>query len=133
MVLTDFGFAKPLFGTALTVDGAKLMGTPFYMAPEQVTGEATDPRTDVYQTGLLLYQLVTGRLPFATKSTFEAITARTKEQPEFTAEDKVLVSEEIVKRVLKATAVTPAARYQSAQEMGEDVSLLHHSRRSTNN
>ena len=131
VILTDFGFAKPLFGKALTVDGAKLMGTPFYMSPEQVTGEPTDPRTDVYQTGLLLYQLVTGRVPFANKSTFEAITARTKEQPEFTAEDKILISEELVRRVLKATEVAPAARYQSAQEMGDDVELLHHSKRST--
>ena len=60
VILTDFGFAKPLFGTALTVDGAKLMGTPYYMSPEQVKGFPTDCRTDVYQTGLLFYQLVTG-------------------------------------------------------------------------
>ncbi len=130
VVLTDFGLAKPLFGTALTMDGAKLMGTPFYMAPEQVTGEKTDSRTDVYQTGLLFYQLVTGRLPFADKSTFEAITARNKEQPSFLPQERLHISDEVIERILKATAISPADRYQSAEEMRESVKELHHSQRS---
>ena len=63
VVLTDFGIAKIVTGVQFTASGG-MVGTPAYMAPEQGLGEAGDERSDIYSLGVILYQLLTGRLPF---------------------------------------------------------------------
>jgi serine/threonine protein kinase len=63
----DFGIAKPIVETA-TESASIALGTPMYMAPEQVAGEPIDERTDVYASGVILYVLVTGRAPFSGKT-----------------------------------------------------------------
>jgi serine/threonine protein kinase len=68
--LTDFGIAKLVTGgpvTGLTAAGT-VMGTPTYMAPEQWRSEPVDARTDVYALGVLIYQMLTGRVPFASET-----------------------------------------------------------------
>lgn len=59
--ITDFGIAIHMFSHSVT---GRYAGTPAYMAPEQIKGESLDPRTDIYQLGLLLYEIMTGHLPF---------------------------------------------------------------------
>ena len=63
VILTDFGIAKIISATKLTASGA-MVGTPAYMSPEQGRGEPGDERSDIYSLGVMLYQLVVGRLPY---------------------------------------------------------------------
>ena len=79
-VLTDLGLAKLLVGGLETQTGTS-MGTPAYMAPEQALGKAVDARSDVYTLGVLLYELVTGKLPFPLKTISEAIRCHMYEPP----------------------------------------------------
>ncbi|HEY8379542.1 MAG TPA: protein kinase [Nannocystis sp.] len=78
VVLTDFGIARPLDAGVQTQG---LLGTPLYMAPEQVAGAAVDARADLYAVGLVLYEMLTGRLPFTGDNAFAAALARLSEPP----------------------------------------------------
>ncbi len=77
-VLTDLGLARLLDEQAITQVGES-MGTPAYMSPEQAMGETTDVRSDVYSLGVLLFELVTGQVPFPAKTITEAIRYHTRE------------------------------------------------------
>jgi serine/threonine-protein kinase len=120
LVLSDFGLAKPMDAAQLTVAGS-MMGTPHFMAPEQVMGADTDERTDIYQTGLLLYHIVTGDLPFYDKTAFEQITARSLEQPSYDLQRHGQVPEQIRQIVDRATQIRCEQRYGSVQEMARDI------------
>lgn len=73
--LTDFGLAKVVDDATLTQAGT-LMGTPLYMSPEQLHGGDVDHRSDIYQVGLLLYEMLVGRLPFTESNPYVAATRR---------------------------------------------------------
>ncbi len=62
--LLDFGLAKELDGTELTRTGGEIMGSPLYLAPEQIDGAGADERSDLYQLGLILHRVLSGRLPY---------------------------------------------------------------------
>ena len=119
LLLSDFGLAKPLSDAPITTVGSKMMGTPHFMSPEQVNGDETTFRTDIYQVGLIIFQTITGDLPFSGDNHFEAIMARTQRLPIFTKEQKQLVPPRIQTIILKATAVDPKDRYSEAIELKE--------------
>ncbi|MCY1075008.1 serine/threonine-protein kinase [Archangium lansingense] len=80
VVLTDFGIARAVAGeVASRTMGA--VGTPMYMAPEQVSGEQVDARADLYAVGLLLYELLTGEVPFSGETPWAAAMARLRQTP----------------------------------------------------
>ena len=81
--LLDFGIAKVLHGDAsgLTETGV-ILGTPYYMSPEQARAEAIDHRSDIYALGVMMYRAFTGRLPFMADSTMGVLTRHLTEQPE---------------------------------------------------
>jgi len=85
IVITDFGIARLAEGARAPVDlhltANQIIGTPAYMAPEQLTGKAIDGRTDVYAFGTLLFELLTGVLPFHGDSVFAIVAARLAEDP----------------------------------------------------
>lgn len=117
-VLTDFGLAKLAEGGVHSITGMA-MGTPAYMAPEQCEGLEIDGRADIYALGIVLYELVTGRVPFYVKTLTEAIRAHTKEPPpppRSVAPDLPSQVEEII---LKALAKRPQDRYQTADLMAQ--------------
>jgi eukaryotic-like serine/threonine-protein kinase len=81
--LLDFGIAKLLDGgvSGLTETGV-ILGTPYYMSPEQARADAVDQRTDIYALGVIMYRAFTGRLPFVADSTMGVITRHLSEPPE---------------------------------------------------
>ncbi len=123
----DFGIAKVVdedrkVSHTLTQAGA-LIGTPEYMAPEQVTGEVADPRMDIYSIGCIMYQLLTGRLPFSDKTMFGVLTQQVNMKPPPLREvaPEADLPEEVEAIVLKAMEKTKEARYQTMLEMVEAI------------
>jgi serine/threonine-protein kinase len=120
--IMDFGIAKALASRRLTFVGfTPAMGTPDYMAPEQVRGSRGDQRTDIYSLGAILYEMATGEPPFGGDSAYVIMNARVTGDP--TAPRKVNpkltpVLEEII---LHAMERDPKRRYQSAAEMKKEL------------
>ena len=117
LVLTDLGLARILEGKGLTQEGTTV-GTPAYMSPEQASGRETDPRSDVYSLGILLYELVVGRLPFPIRSITEAVRYHTQEPPPPPRSIRPSIPEAVEQVILKALAKDPNQRYASAAEFG---------------
>ena len=117
--LVDFGLAKDVgegAATVLTKTG-EILGTPAYMAPEQVKGEPVDARTDLYALGCMAFQLVTGALPF-NGAPFAVMMAQAREPaPRPAAPDGRALPEALVAAIGRALEKSPAARFQSAVEM----------------
>ncbi|HWW85164.1 MAG TPA: protein kinase [Vicinamibacterales bacterium] len=118
--LLDFGLARSMATdvdaseTALTVPGG-IVGTPNYMAPEQVRGVATDARTDLFAAGCVLFEMLSGKPPFARDSAvdvFHAITS--KEPPRLGGSPAIEAVDRIVHRVLSKD---PRDRFQTAEDM----------------
>ncbi len=79
-VLTDFGLVRFLNASRQTVSGL-ITGTPAYMSPEQARGEATDGRTDIYSLGIVLYEMLSGKVPFDSESTMSILFKHMHEDP----------------------------------------------------
>lgn len=129
--LTDFGIARAIEQTRITQVGS-VVGTAAYLAPEQVRGEEATPATDVYALGVVLYQFLTGRLPYEGSSLAELAVRQQNEKPlpPSTYNDEVPAS--LGAAVLRALEGDPNRRYASADELatglrlgleGEDVTL----------
>jgi serine/threonine-protein kinase len=110
--ITDFGIARLTFEPTLTIDG-QIFGTPSYMSPEQVVGKEIDARTDVFSTGIILYEALTGQKPFTGDNVVSISHAITHLQPP----DPQGVPFGLVQLVRKALDKTPAQRFHSAKEM----------------
>jgi protein kinase-like protein len=117
--LTDFGLAKweETTGSGLTSTGG-WMGTPDYLAPEQVDGETPDARTDVYALGCVLFAALTGQPPFADVPRMRKATAHMQDAPPSLRDVAPGVPKAFEPVVRRALAKEPAKRYQSAGELG---------------
>jgi serine/threonine-protein kinase len=82
VVLTDFGIARAAEGKENTFNTVGMIGTPAYMSPEQIRGEATDGRADIYALGLILYEMLTGILPFEADTLIATAVRRLQEDPD---------------------------------------------------
>lgn len=125
-VVTDFGLAKLAEGGVQSMAGLS-MGTPAYMAPEQCEAKPVDGRADIYALGIVLYELVTGRVPFAVSTLTEALQAHTQEPP---LPPRQLVAElptTVERIILQALAKRPEDRYQTASAMAEAIHLARSS------
>ena len=123
VVLTDFGIAKIVTGAQFTSSGG-MVGTPAYMAPEQGLGEPGDERSDLYSLGVILFQFLTGRLPFDAETPLAVVLKHVNEPVPSVRTLAPHVPEELERIVGKSLAKDPDERYQSANEMANDLARL---------
>lgn len=114
--LTDFGIARATEQTRLTQVGS-VVGTAAYLAPEQARGDEATPAADVYALGVVLYQVLTGRLPWEGSTLAELATRRENERPLPPTSYDPDVPETLSVAVLRSLEPNPAARYGSAREL----------------
>jgi eukaryotic-like serine/threonine-protein kinase len=129
----DFGLAKltdpsspvvdtqaPTMGGATTGTGV-VIGTPLYMSPEQARGEKVDTRTDIFSLGVMLYEMIAGRVPFAGATTSEVIAAILRDEPPPLAECSPETPAELQRIISKTLQKNREARYQATSELLADL------------
>ena len=120
--IMDFGIAKYEAMRRLTFGGfTPAMGTPDYMAPEQVKGRRGDARTDIYSLGAILYEMLTGSVPFEGANPFLIMNARLTGDPVAPRQRNHAITPQVEELILHAMARNPADRYASATEMKQDL------------
>jgi beta-lactam-binding protein with PASTA domain/predicted Ser/Thr protein kinase len=118
----DFGIARAVADGAATVTAtSSVIGTAQYLSPEQARGESVDARSDVYSTGCLLYELITGHPPFTGDSPVAVAYQHVRENPQIPSSVNPAVPKELDSIVMKALAKNPLNRYQTAGEMRADL------------
>ena len=117
----DFGIARAAADTSAMTQTAAVIGTAAYLSPEQARGEHVDGRSDLYSTGCLLYELLTGVPPFSGDSPVAVAYQHVREEPRPPSVYDDSLAPQVDAVVLKAMAKNPAHRYASAQEMREDL------------
>ena len=111
----DFGIARVL-GTDRLTRAGHLIGTVEYMSPEQVRGEETDARSDIYSLGILLYEMLTGRVPFNSSSEYELMRCQIEDPPTPPRTFAPQIPVAVEQGIMRSLAKLREARYQSASE-----------------
>jgi serine/threonine-protein kinase len=122
----DFGIARlanPPKGKGLTEAGTAI-GTPDYMSPEQLQGLDLDPRSDLYSAGVVLFECVSGRLPFEADTPWTLIAKHLEEEPPNPRTLNAEVPEALAAVILKAMGRQPDDRYQTAEEMHDALAAI---------
>jgi len=121
--IMDFGIARSIKAKGIT--GASLMiGTPEYMSPEQVEGKEADLRSDIYSLGVVLYEMVTGRVPFEGDTPFTIGVKHKSEIPKNPREINAQIPEDLGRLILKCMAKDKDKRYQSAKDVADDLARI---------
>lgn len=118
--VTDFGLAKHAEQSGMTQTGA-VIGTPFYMSPEQVKGESVDQRSDIYALGVILYQMAAGAVPFTGATPFEVMMRRMQRPAQPIGELNPELPRYLQKIIERCMAVDANLRYQNVAEILEDL------------
>jgi len=121
--ILDFGIARSVEGKGITAAGA-MIGTPEYMSPEQVEGKETDQRSDIYSLGIILYEMVTGRVPFEGDTPFTVGVKHKSETPQAPNELNSQISGDLSTAILKCLEKDKENRYQSAGEVRSELSRI---------
>lgn len=116
----DFGIAR-LLGTSRMTRSGNIIGTLEYMSPEQIRGQETDARSDIYGLGTMLYEMLTGRLPFESENEFALMKAQTEEIPALPRTINPNISESVEAAIMKALAKNPDERFQSAGDFLDNL------------
>src|SRR5688500_15756349 len=118
--VTDFGIARAGAASQMTEAGS-IVGTAQYLSPEQARGGPIDQRSDLYSVGIVLYELLTGTVPFTGDTPVEIAMKHLSEKPDPPSAHREDITEELDLIVMRALAKDPAERYQSAEEMEADL------------
>lgn len=123
----DFGISKSLIPdeeeVRLTQTGM-VLGTPLYMSPEQAAGDDLDHRVDIYALGVILYESITGEVPFKGKNYLNILTQVISDDPRQPSELRPSIDRNLESVILKAMAKDKDERYSTMQEMAEDLAAL---------
>ena len=116
----DFGIARTTGGSAMTETGT-IMGTAQYISPEQAQGRTADPRSDLYSLGVVLYEMLIGKVPFDGENPVAIAYKHVREDPLPPSMINPDISPELEAVVMKALSKNPENRYQSSVEMYSDL------------
>jgi serine/threonine protein kinase len=119
LLLADFGLAKIMEANEPLTYSGKILGTSAYVSPEQAKGETVDQRTDIYSLGIVLYEMVTGQVPYQGNTPMEIIFKHVYERIPPARHYNPNLPETIEDIIFKATAKNPTDRYQRAGELAE--------------
>jgi serine/threonine protein kinase/ligand-binding sensor domain-containing protein len=116
LFLTDFGIAKLLESDPHFTSTGALIGTPAYMSPEQAQAQKVDQRTDIYSLGIILYEMITGRVPYDAETPLAVILKHINEPLPLPSVVKPGISPSIERVILRALEKNPADRYATVSE-----------------
>jgi len=120
--VTDFGIARA--GTSQMTEAGSIIGTAQYLSPEQAKGAPVDQTSDLYSVGVVLYELLTGVVPFSGDTPVEIAMKHLSATPEPPSAKRAEVPRELDMVVMRALAKDPSDRYQSAEEMDADLARV---------
>ena len=118
--ITDFGIAMALNSNEITQTNS-VMGSVYYMPPEQANGNGSTTKSDIYSLGILMYELVTGKVPFKGDSAVEIAIKQMKDKIPSVCDMDPSIPQSVENVILRATAKNPKNRYDSAEEMNADL------------
>ena len=121
--IMDFGIARSLEAKGITGPGV-MIGTPEYMSPEQVEGKEVDQRSDIYSLGVILYEMVTGRVPFEGDTPFTIGMKHKGEMPKNPKELNTQISDDLNRLILRCLEKEREKRYQSADEVRSELTNI---------
>lgn len=121
--IMDFGIARSIETKGITGAGV-MIGTPEYMSPEQVEGKEVDQRSDVYSLGVILYEMVTGQVPFAGDTPFTIGIKHKSEKPKDPKEINPQIFDELNHVILKCLEKEREKRYQKAEDLKHDLANI---------
>jgi beta-lactam-binding protein with PASTA domain len=120
--VTDFGIARA--GTSQMTEAGSIVGTAQYLSPEQARGESVDPRSDIYSMGIVLYEMLTGSVPFTGDTPVEIAMKHLSAVPEPPSAKREDIPRDADLATLRALAKHPDDRYQSAEEMDAELARI---------
>lgn len=126
----DFGIARATTSTTL-VDGGDVMGSVHYFSPEQARGGYTDEKSDIYALGVVMYEMLTGHVPFEGSSPINVALKHVQESIEFDEEEKQMVPENVRNIVMKCVQKEQSMRYSSALDLLNDLRKIRRNREET--
>jgi serine/threonine protein kinase/predicted Zn-dependent protease len=121
--IMDFGIARSIAARGITGAGV-MIGTPEYMSPEQVDGKEADPRADIYSLGIILFEMLTGRLPFEGDTPLSVAVKQKTDSPPDPKSLNAQIPDELGRIVLKCLEKSKEKRYQSAGEVLADLARI---------
>ncbi len=121
--IMDFGIARTYRKEGVTDTGV-IIGTPEYMSPEQVEGKELDQRSDIYSLGILLYEMLTGRVPFRGDTPLSVAVKQKTERPLAPRRINPQITEDIDRIILKCLEKDKSKRYQDAEELLEELKAI---------